>query len=265
MCNQPSRVEETEPNSFSLSCSHMEQCTECREYQIEKLFRCVNCCNTILNQTQHYCGESCGRREVTIKSTALCCVCKGHLQKECKACKKGATFKIAKKAFKKRLFLLVRSPALLSEQDNRPCSHYALCKHCNLNVARGHKGNSVCRSCRSCPSYKTNGTIVASDDARKSLVRSMDHQMTKHTGIFDYRAEVNTLSPFDSPPCKRRRLNEAPRVQESIYDISSAQILYSTPAQAPRQGPLVSLYLQALAVALAEKQNRSESLFSQCG
>lgn len=128
-------------------CKHEEQCPECRDYQIEKCFRCAECCVMLLGHIPPYCCSECSRQKLTQKSSAVCAICETNLQKECKFCKHSAHYKDAKKLLKKKIFVLVQSPQYVNITQ-RPCAHYALCKQCKRCVARGHKGKSICLACR---------------------------------------------------------------------------------------------------------------------
>uniref|UniRef100_A0A7S4MCU3 Uncharacterized protein n=1 Tax=Vannella robusta TaxID=1487602 RepID=A0A7S4MCU3_9EUKA len=132
---------------LKTQCKHEELCTECRDYQIEKFFRCIGCCETILGFAPPFCCAECQRQRVTQKSSALCTLCDSNLQRECKYCKHSAEYKNVKRLLKKRVFVLVQSPQFVGITQ-RPCSHYALCKQCKQRMARGHKGKSLCTSCR---------------------------------------------------------------------------------------------------------------------
>jgi len=139
---------EQHSSCIRTSCKHLEHCTECRDYQIEKIFRCELCSVKLLGFFPDYCSNTCARRSVTRKSSALCSLCNAHLRKECKTCKGTIAFKRFKQSLKGLIYTLVRAPFTVGPQDFRPCAHYGLCKLCNKNIAKGHKGNSICHACR---------------------------------------------------------------------------------------------------------------------
>ena len=255
-CNNPSTIVEHEGN-HRLACKHLEQCTECREYQIEKIFRCPECCKAFLDHVPEHCSETCSRREFTQKSTALCGICNSHLQKECKMCKRSQIFRHVKNSLKKRVFVFVRSPPTVSAHDNRPCSHYALCKYCNKNIARGHKGNSVCKLCRNQGSSQTplakaqstfsinlNSPVPLSSSLQESLASKPPDALLGGKRLFE-----QTSPPL--PVIKKQRTGTT--LNENFYDIPAMKILEHRPPNI--RGPLVSAYLHALAGGLGLQDN----------
>ena len=129
----------------------MKQCTECRDYNIEKISRCENCCNKILKEFTSGCSTDCLRNEQTVKASALCLLCGNHLRKEARCCKNSSQLKHIKKKLRKHTVVLVQDPALVlnPKVTDRPCSHYTLCQYCKKSIIKGHRSNTACKDCKS--------------------------------------------------------------------------------------------------------------------
>jgi len=150
VCRKESRII-PEKSSLALKCGHMIQCTECRDYNLEKIMRCQKCCRDILGYFVEGCSPQCPRNIPTVKVSALCAVCGSHLRKEAKCCRSSESIKQCKKLLRSCMTVFVQHPSLISSptQNDRPCSHYTLCQFCKSNVTKGHRSSTACKVCRS--------------------------------------------------------------------------------------------------------------------
>lgn len=148
-CLQESKVI-PEKSSLALQCGHMIQCTECRDYNLEKIMRCEKCCRDILGCFIEGCSENCARNTSTVKASALCAVCGSHLRKEAKCCRGSDSLKETKKLLRSCMTVLVQRPTLIKNPSpkDRPCSHYTLCQYCKTSVIKGHRSSTVCKVCK---------------------------------------------------------------------------------------------------------------------
>lgn len=160
---------------IKLSCDHMKQCTECRDYNIEKISRCEHCCNKILNEFTSGCSSDCLRNEQTVKASALCLLCGNHLRKEARCCKNSSQLKHIKKKLRKHTVVLVQDSALVLNPrvTDRPCSHYTLCQYCKKSIIKGHRSNTACKEC------KANVNVVTPNLKRQRNKWSDDFQPVK--------------------------------------------------------------------------------------
>jgi len=140
----------TERSTLTLQCNHMIQCTECRDYNLEKTMRCESCCKEIAGYFPGGCGANCPRNSLTVKASALCAVCGSHLRKEARCCKSSEAMKKCKKKLRSCMTVLVQRPSLVASPSprDRPCSHYTLCQFCKSSVTKGHRSSTACRVCR---------------------------------------------------------------------------------------------------------------------
>merc|ERR1712137_930080 len=129
-------------------CEHIEICTECSNYQIEKILRCQSCCQGILGQFPS-CGSKCSRATVTQKSTARCDTCGLALRKRCVSCKKDPAYVAAKQQLKSQVKVYVTAVSSLKAVDIRPCSHCRVCVSCKNSLTKGHRERGICNSCKS--------------------------------------------------------------------------------------------------------------------
>src|SRR3990167_1441289 len=217
---------------LQTSCGHLEQCRECRDYQIEKIYRCMTCSVNLLNNVNEFCGPNCLRKQFTQKSSALCSVCNSHLQKECKTCKSTNNFKLVKNILKKKVFVLVRAQNTVTLGDNRPCSHYSICKYCQKNIARGHKGNSVCNNCRS-----TNKNILGNLPVNQSMTDS-----TVQNGNYNQLSRDSHQQPqYHSVPLFNIT------VTYDVYNVSSKTMFLSPPlSDKLENNPIIGACLRSL-------------------
>uniref|UniRef100_A0A7S4MFE0 Uncharacterized protein n=1 Tax=Vannella robusta TaxID=1487602 RepID=A0A7S4MFE0_9EUKA len=139
-----------EKSSLALECGHMIQCTECRDYNLEKIMRCEKCCKDIIGYFQEGCSPDCPRNTSTVKASALCAVCGSHLRKEAKCCRGSDNLKQCKKQLRACMTVLVQRPTLIDNPTakDRPCSHYTLCQFCKSSVTKGHRSSTACKRCR---------------------------------------------------------------------------------------------------------------------
>lgn len=149
VCRKESRII-PEKSSLALECGHMIQCTECRDYNLEKLMRCEKCCTEILGFFVGGCSPSCLRHTSTVKASALCAICGSHLRKEARCCRSSDTLKKCKHQLRTTVTVLVQRPTLIKNPSpkDRPCSHYTLCQHCKKNVTKGHRSSTSCKICK---------------------------------------------------------------------------------------------------------------------
>ena len=127
-------------------CQHLIQCNECSDYQIEKLYRCPNCCKDIIGSFPPFCASTCSRKKQT--EGVLCQICQNSIRKGCSTCKNTFTFKQTRQILRDVVVVLVRNPNSLSKEFLRPCSHYSMCRICSVNICKARKKSAICPSCR---------------------------------------------------------------------------------------------------------------------
>jgi len=172
-------------DALSMKCDHIEKCSECTIYQIEKLMRCETCCQQILGFIPPFCGSSCKASRTTYKSTP-CNICSGTLRRSCASCKNTDWFKNSKGALKSHVQMYITAldsitmfPAL------RPCCHCKFCVRCNTAVSKGHRERNVCLKCKANPK------------SRLTKYPPTFHKLNpgKKSGALKYILNAPTISP----------------------------------------------------------------------
>jgi len=154
-----------EKSSLALECGHMIQCTECRDYNLEKILRCENCCSRVLSYFPGGCSTNCPRNTETIKASALCVVCSSHLRKEARCCRQSNIQKQCKKQLRSCMTVLVQRPSLIPNPTpkDRPCSHYTLCQFCQSAITKGHRSSTACKACRKSAKRKRSSFVESTE------------------------------------------------------------------------------------------------------
>lgn len=139
----------------------MIPCSECRDYNIEKVLRCEKCCIEITGTFVGGCSPTCLREEETTKVSALCTICSSHLRKEARCCKNSKELAKCKKIIRNKTIVFVQSPNIINNPTpkDRPCSHYTLCQYCKNAIVKGHRSSTACKTCRL---QVVEGTLVPS-------------------------------------------------------------------------------------------------------
>jgi hypothetical protein len=135
----------------TIECGHLLPCSECRDYNIEKVLRCERCCNHIIGDFVKGCSPTCHRNEETNKTSAMCVICDSHLRKEAKCCRASSKIANARHAIRSATFVLVELPPQKEHPTpkDRPCSHFSLCQYCKSSIIKGHRSNTACKNCKS--------------------------------------------------------------------------------------------------------------------
>merc|ERR1712137_510350 len=181
------------------------QCTECRDYNLEKIMRCQKCCSDILGYFVEGCSSDCPRNVSTVKASALCAVCGSHLRKEAKCCRASDSIKQCKKLLRSSMTVFVQRPALIpspSQKEDRPCSHYTLCQFCKSNVTKGHRSSTACKICKTVKK-KSASVMIPKKDRELSPERKKRCTLSALSAlvevIFD-EDEMETSPPVLSEP-----------------------------------------------------------------
>uniref|UniRef100_A0A7S4ML02 RING-type domain-containing protein n=1 Tax=Vannella robusta TaxID=1487602 RepID=A0A7S4ML02_9EUKA len=147
-CNRTVTIEN---QVITVDCGHLIPCTECRDYNIEKVLRCESCCRGITGKWVEGCNESCPRFEETTKVSALCSICSSHLRKEARCCRNTPPMGICKQKIRSKTAVFVQNPKLVKNPTpkDRPCSHFSLCQFCKKSIVKGHRSSTACKSCKS--------------------------------------------------------------------------------------------------------------------
>ena len=143
ICNQEQHISKSQT---STECGHLIRCNECTDYQIEKFYRCPQCCKGLLGIFPPPCSSHCSRLQNTLN--ALCSTCNCTLTKDCTQCKSSLTFRQTREILRYNLHVFVVSPEHLPEEFSRPCSHYAPCKICVTRLCKARKKHAICNECR---------------------------------------------------------------------------------------------------------------------
>merc|ERR1712137_356024 len=155
----------------SGKCIHFEGCSECTNYQIEKLLRCQNCCEAMLNQYPPSCSKDCSRKQKTNVPSAKCDLCGNYLKRRCTSCKSNTEYRKAKEEFKTRVRVFIIALSSVSTNPfKRPCSHCRLCTKCSLTLTKGHRERGICGKCkRSSPSQHSHKSAIVAPSSPTSL------------------------------------------------------------------------------------------------
>ena len=172
----------------------MIPCTECRDYNIEKVLRCEQCCRSVLGYFIEGCSPACPRNEETTKVSALCSICNSHLRKESRCCRYTKTLTACKKLIRAKTVVFVQNPSVVENPTpkDRPCSHYSLCQHCKKAIVKGHRSSTACKDCKLKPIITGNETQQSSPQKRTKV------QFCLETGMNLY-----------VPPTKKPRLESS--------------------------------------------------------
>lgn len=229
-CKEESNIISQHNSIVALDCGHMIQCTECRDYNLEKMMRCENCCMKILNEFPPGCGPNCPRNTFTVKASALCAICGSHLRKEARCCKSTSSMKECKKKLRSKITVLVQKPSLIENPTpkDRPCSHYTLCQQCKSSITKGHRSNTTCKVCRNPDSKKRKFTLTTEDYYEPPAKVPRTLFPTTYTPATEISVTVPRSTIIDSPP-------RTPITEDSSPDVNDIKYT-ETPSSSSRFG-----------------------------
>ena len=228
-----------------IKCNHLEKCSECTIYQIEKLLRCENCCTNLLGSYPNPCSGDCNRNNITQNVSAKCDACSGPLRKKCKGCKKSPEFVAAKTNLKKFVRIFITCIHSVKGSSIRPCSHCRLCIKCKQTLTKGHRERAVCSNCKAANNSSATSQSQSPSPTPTKLI-SQEAQKPPNPCSLSYI--LNDRPQPDSAPCRlpplKRKLpaldsimemnsnSNPPKRQMVNYPQQSGSILLSTPQSA---------------------------------
>ena len=194
----------------------MIQCTECRDYNLEKMLRCERCCIEIVGIFPSGCSPNCPRNSTTVKATALCAVCGSHLRKEARCCKSSPLLKECKKKMRRYITVLVQNPSLIKSPtpQDRPCSHYTLCQFCKNSVTKGHRSSTACKLCRT--SKKRPSNPIEYTEAPPLKKQCTLGTLAQLAETFEESESASSSKTLESP---EREHPHSPRFGESVGSV----------------------------------------------